>query len=239
VAAYPDFFGSIPDLTGVAAQVHKQGGLFIVAADPIMLGLLQSPGAYNADIVTAEGQCLGNELSYGGPFLGIMGVSAGLMRKIPGRIVGEARDHQGRRGFVLTLTAREQHIRREKAVSNICSNQGLVSLRSCIYLALMGKTGLQKTAELCWHKSHYAAARLAGLQGFSIAPGPFFKEFTLTTPVKAEILAESLQNQGIVPGLPVSRYFPERQHELLVCVTEKNTRQDIDSLVKALEEASK
>jgi glycine dehydrogenase subunit 1 len=236
VSAYPDFFGHIPDLEGAAESVHARGGLFIVHADPIMLGLLKSPGQAGADVVTAEGQSLGNDLNYGGPFLGIMAVTAALMRRLPGRIAGEARDAQGRRGFLLTLAAREQHIRREKAVSNICSNQGLVMLRACIYLSLMGKWGLRRAAELCWHKSHYAADRIAALRGFSLPEAPFFKEFTVTLPGKAEALTETLYQKGIVPGLPLSRYFPDREHELLVCVTEKNSRRDIDELVKALEE---
>jgi glycine dehydrogenase subunit 1 len=237
VAAYPDFFGAIPDLEGAAGAVHAQGGLFIVHADPLMLGLLKSPGQAGADVVTAEGQSLGNDLNYGGPFLGIMAVTAALTRRIPGRIAGEARDGQGRRGFLLTLAAREQHIRREKAVSNICSNQGLVMLRSCIYLSLMGKWGLRRAAELCWHKSHYAAERIAALRGFSLPEAPFFKEFTVTLPGRAEALAEKLYQQGIVPGLPLSRYFPDRERELLVCVTEKNSRRDIDELVTALEDS--
>jgi glycine dehydrogenase subunit 1 len=234
VAAYPDFFGLIPDLRGCADAVHARGGLFIVHADPIMLGLLKSPGEYGADVVTAEGQSLGNDLNYGGPFLGIMGTKEAFMRKLPGRIVGEARDAGGRRGFTLTLAAREQHIRREKAVSNICSNQGLMSLRACVYLALMGKRGLRGAAELCWHKSHYAAAKLAALPGCSVAAGTFFKEFTVKLPIDAEEAARALMEQNIVPGLPLSRYFPGRRRELLVCVTEKNSRSDIDALAEAL-----
>jgi glycine dehydrogenase subunit 1 len=234
VAAYPGFFGAIPDLPGAAEAVHGRGGLFIVAADPLMLGLFKSPGSFGADIVTAEGQSLGNDLNYGGPFLGVMAVTEALTRKLPGRIAGEAWDRQGRRGFVLTLAAREQHIRREKAVSNICSNQGLITLRSCIYLSLMGKQGLRRAAELCWHKSHYAAKQIAALPGFSVAPGLFFKEFTVTLPGNAEEAAEQLYPRRIVPGLPLSRYFPARTGELLVCVTEKNTRSDIDELVLAL-----
>ncbi|MDR3341656.1 MAG: aminomethyl-transferring glycine dehydrogenase subunit GcvPA [Treponema sp.] len=239
VAGYPDFFGLVPDLTGAAEGVHEKGGLFIVHADPIMLGLFKSPGEWGADIVTAEGQSLGNDLNYGGPFLGIMAVTNALMRRIPGRIVGEARDHEERRGYVLTLAAREQHIRREKAVSNICSNQGLAMLRACIYLTLMGKQGLRKTAELCWHKSHYAAGRIAALPGFSVANGTFFKEFLVTLPKNAESIAEKLYHKNLVPGLPLSRYFPDRKNELLVCVTETNSRKDIDELVAALGEVCK
>jgi glycine dehydrogenase subunit 1 len=237
IAAWPGFFGTAANLAGAAEAVHKKGGLFIVHADPVMLGLFKSPGAYGADLVTAEGQSLGNDLNYGGPFLGIMTASAALMRKIPGRIAGEGFDARGRRGYLLTLAAREQHIRREKAVSNICSNQGLAMLRSCIYLALMGKWGLRRAAELCWHKSHYTAASLAekGFRIPALETGQiFFKEFTAVLPCDAEAAAENLWEQGIVPGLPLSRYFPDRRNELLICVTEKNTKRDIDELVKAL-----
>jgi glycine dehydrogenase subunit 1 len=237
VAAYPGFFGDIPDLRGAADAVHGAGGLFIVHTDPIMLGLFKSPGEYGADLVTAEGQSLGNDLNYGGPGLGIMGVSRALMRRIPGRIAGETRDSRGRRGYVLTLAAREQHIRRERAVSNICSNQGLAMLRACIYLALMGKGGLKKTAELCWHKSHYAAERIAALPAFAVKNASFFKEFTAVLPGNAGEAAEKLAKKNIICGLPLSRYFPDRDRELLICVTEKNTRQDIDDLVQALKEA--
>jgi glycine dehydrogenase subunit 1 len=243
VASYPDFFGTIPDLTGAAEAIHRRGGMLIIQADPIMLGLFKSPGELGADIAVAEGQSLGNDLNFGGPGLGIMAVRTELMRCIPGRIVGEARDGRGRRGFVLTLSAREQHIRREKAVSNICSNQGLAMLRSCIYLALMGKEGLREAAELCWHRAHYAAARLAALPGCSVADASFFKEFVLVLPGgtgrpyrSAEEIGGILGKWGIVPGLPLSRYYPERKGELLVCITEKNTKQDIDELAEALGE---
>lgn len=239
VACYPDFTGRIPDLAGAADAVHAAGGIFVVHADPVMLGLLKSPGEWGADVVTAEGQSLGNDLSYGGPFLGIMATTNELVRRMPGRIVGEARDAQGRRGFVLTLVAREQHIRREKAVSNICSNQGLATLRSCIHLALMGRHGLRRAAELCWHRAHYAAERIAATNGYSVLPGTFFKEFVVRTPIDAETLAERLYRKNIVPGLPLSRYWKERKNELLVCVTEMNSRADIDDLVAALGEANK
>ncbi len=239
VACYPDFFGAVPDLSGAADAVHEAGGLFIVAADPIMLGLFKSPGAWGADIATAEGQSLGNDLAYGGPYLGIMATTNELVRRLPGRVVGEAKDAEGRRGFALTLVAREQHIRREKAVSNICSNQGLAALRACVYLALMGKSGLKRAAELCWHRSRYAASRIAALPGFSVQDGLFFKEFVVRTPIDAEILAERLHERRIVPGLPLSRYFPERRNELLICVTEMNSRADIDDLTESLREAAR
>ncbi len=239
VVSYPDFFGIIPDMDGAAEAVHEKGGLFIVHADPIMLGLFKSPGSLGADVVTAEGQSLGNELSYGGPYLGIMAVTTALMRRIPGRIAGETIDADGSRGFVLTLVAREQHIRREKAVSNICSNQGLATLRTCIYLCLMGKNGLKQCAELCWHRSHYAAKQIASIQGCRVAEGTFFKEFTVTLPCNAEKLAETLSAKNIIPGLPLSRYFPDRPKDLLICVTEKNSKGDIDALAAAIREAIK
>jgi glycine dehydrogenase subunit 1 len=239
IASYPDFYGIVPEMDGAAEAVHEKGGLFIVHADPIMLGLLKSPGEFGADIVTAEGQSLGNELSYGGPYLGIMAVTEKLMRKIPGRIVGVANDTEGRRGFVLTLAAREQHIRREKAVSNICSNQGLAALRACIYLCLMGKTGLKQVAELCWHRSHYAAKEIASIPGCKVSGGIFFKEFVVTLPCDAETLAEKLFAKNIIAGFPLSRYFPDKANELLVCVTEKNSKSDIDDLVSAIREAVK
>ncbi len=239
IASYPDFFGIIPDLDGAAEAIHEKGGFFIVHADPIMLGLFKSPGVFGADIVTAEGQSLGNELSYGGPYLGIMAVTSSLMRRIPGRIAGLTADTQGRRGFVLTLAAREQHIRREKAVSNICSNQGLAALRACIYLCLMGKNGLRHCAELCWNRSHYAATQIASIPGCKIAEGTFFKEFVVTLPCNAEALAEKLFGEKIVPGFPLSRYFPDRPNDLLICVTEKNSKNDIDALVSAIREAVK
>ncbi len=239
VASYPDFEGRVHDLGGVADAVHAAGAVFIVHADPIMLGLFKSPGELGADIVTAEGQALGNAMNYGGPFLGMMGVTQKWVRKMPGRIVGQAADKEGRRGFVLTLSAREQHIRREKAVSNICSNQGLVMLMATIYLEALGKRGLKAVAELCWNKAHYAASAIAKLPGFAIGQGTFFKEFVVKTPRPAAEIAEKLSKRGIVPGLPLSRYYPGRTHELLVCVTEMNTKAQIDLLASALAEVTR
>jgi glycine dehydrogenase subunit 1 len=239
VASYPDFEGRLHDLSGIADAVHAAGALFIVSADPVMLGLLKSPGSYGADIVTAEGQSLGNAMNYGGPFLGMMGVTQKFVRKLPGRIVGQAFDHDGRRGFVLTLTAREQHIRREKAVSNICSNQGLVMLMTTIYLEALGKTGLQAVARLCWDKAHHAAKLIAALPGYAVAEGTFFKEFVVKTPVPAASIVDKLERRGVVPGLALSRYWPERTHELLVCVTEMNTKAQIELLAESLKEAAK
>ncbi|MBU0929361.1 MAG: aminomethyl-transferring glycine dehydrogenase subunit GcvPA [Spirochaetes bacterium] len=238
IAAYPDFEGRVHDLSGIADAVHASGAVFIVSADPIMLGLLKSPGSYGADIVTAEGQSLGNPMNFGGPFLGMMGATQKFVRKMPGRIVGQAADHEGRRGFVLTLSAREQHIRREKAVSNICSNQGLVMLMTTIYLEALGKSGLKAVAELCWNKAHYAARTIAAVPGLAVAEGEFFKEFVVRTPVPAQEIVDKLERRGIVPGLALSRYYPDRAHELLVCVTEMSTKAQIELLAQSLKEAA-
>ncbi|GAB1433403.1 aminomethyl-transferring glycine dehydrogenase subunit GcvPA [Spirochaetota bacterium] len=238
VAFYPDFEGRIHDLSGIADTVHAAGAIFIVSTDPIMLGLFKSPGAYGADIVTAEGQPLGNAMNYGGPFLGMMGAVQKFVRKIPGRIVGQAADAEGKRGFVLTLSAREQHIRREKAVSNICSNQGLVMLQAAIYMEALGKHGLKAVAQLCWDKSHYAASELNKIPGFKVADGLFFKEFVVKTPIAARQIVEKLEKRSIVPGLALSHYYPERSHELLVCVTEMNTKAQIELLAQSLKEVS-
>ena len=238
VAGYPCFSGEIHGLAAAAKAAHASGALLIVQADPLMCAILESPGAQGADIVVAEGQSLGNPMNFGGPYLGMMGATEKLMRKIPGRIVGEAFDHEGRKGYVLTLTAREQHIRREKAVSNICSNQGLSMLQTCIYLAAMGAGGLKTVSRLCWDKAHYAADCIARIPGFSIRTATFFKEFLVSVPLDAEKLFERLGRKHIVPGLPISRYFPDRPGELLVCVTEMNSRAQIDRLAKALEEAT-
>jgi glycine dehydrogenase subunit 1 len=254
VAPYPGFSGAIGDIAAAARATHAAGALLAVHADPIMCALLKSPGELGADIVAAEGQCLGNPMSFGGPFLGMLGSKASLVRKMPGRLVGQASDAAGRRGFVLTLTAREQHIRREKAVSNICSNQGLAMLQACIYLAAMGKAGLGAVARLCWDKAHYAASLIAALPGFALggsagsgptgpdSTGPgsayFFKEFVVKTPVPAEGISSRLSRRGVVPGLPLSRYYPGRDHELLVCVTEMCTREQIELLARSLGEAA-
>lgn len=238
VAGYPDFSGQIHALAKGAELAHAAGALFIVHTDPLLCALLESPGAQGADIVTAEGQCLGNPMNFGGPFLGMMGATEKLMRKMPGRIVGEARDHDGRRGFVLTLTAREQHIRREKAVSNICSNQGLVMLQACIYMAAMGHHGIKTVARLCYDKAHYAASRIASLPGYKVGNTAFFKEFLVKTPVPAERIFEKLAKKSVVPGLPLSRYDASRPNELLICVTEMNTKAEIDRLVELLGEVS-
>ncbi|MDX9827719.1 MAG: aminomethyl-transferring glycine dehydrogenase subunit GcvPA [Spirochaetia bacterium] len=237
IAGYPCFSGELHGLKAAAKLAHDAGALFIVHADPLMCAILESPGAQGADIVVAEGQSLGNAMNFGGPGLGMMGATEKLMRRMPGRIVGEAKDHDGRRGFVLTLTAREQHIRREKAVSNICSNQGLVMLQSCIYMAALGAGGMKQVASLCYDKAHYAASLINGLEGFRVKNQSFFKEFLVSTPVPAQRIVDRLAKRKIMPGLALSRYDSAREKELLVCVTEMNSKAEIDRLAAALKEA--
>jgi len=234
--AFPSFFGDLVDYRGLAKAARDKGALFVVSADPIALGLFDPPGTWGADVVTGEGQCLGNHLSFGGPYLGLFAATKELVRKMPGRLTGMTRDADGKCGFVLTLSTREQHIRRERATSNICSNQGLAALRAAIYLSVMGKNGLRTVAELCYRRSHYAAERLGSLRGFSVLNrSPFFKEFVLRCPRNAADLGRALAPRGIVPGVPLSRYYPERKNDLLVCVTEMNDRKRIDALAEALE----
>jgi glycine dehydrogenase subunit 1 len=233
----PNFFGELEAVAGLAEAVHAAGALFIMHIDPISLGLYKPPGQYGADIVTGEGQSLGNNLNFGGPYLGIFATTNKLVRKMPGRLVGQTIDTKGRRGFVLTLSTREQHIRREKATSNICTNQGLIALGAAIYLAVMGKQGLRKVAELCYHKAHYAAAEIDKLAGYEVINRrPFFKEFVVRCPKPALEIARQLNQQKIMPGYALSHTFPDRTHDLLVCVTEMNSKAQIDQLVKALKE---
>ncbi len=238
LVANPDFLGRLytPDeMRAPAEAVHAVGGLFAVGVDPISLGLFTPPGAYGADIVTGEGQCLGNELNFGGPYLGLFATRTQYVRKSAGRIVGETTDCQGRRGYVLTLSTREQHIRREKASSNICSNEALNALAAAIYLASMGASGLRRVAELCWHKAHYAADRLGSLPGFRVAPGRFFKEFVLHCPAPVAELNRRLRAEyGLLGGYAPGEDYPDLADAMLVCVTEMNPRAEIDRLADAL-----
>jgi glycine dehydrogenase subunit 1 len=238
----PDFFGQLAEaseLNQLAEAVHTAGALLVVMADPISLGLFTPPGEYGADIVVGEGQPLGNPLNFGGPYLGIFACREKYMRKMPGRLVGETVDTEGRRGFVLTLSAREQHIRRERATSNICTNQALCALAAGAYLAAMGKSGLRKVAELCYHKAHYAAQRIAAIPGFDLVRDkPFFKEFVVRHPRPPSEINETLLEWGIIGGYDLGRDYPHLENSMLLCVTEMNTRAEIDSLVEALEEVA-
>ncbi|MDR1316779.1 MAG: aminomethyl-transferring glycine dehydrogenase subunit GcvPA [Spirochaetales bacterium] len=233
---FPSFFGNLEDYSRLCETAHRNGALFIVSADPLSLALFEPPGSYGADIVTGEGQPLGNYLSFGGPCLGMFAATKSLVRKMPGRLAGEAMDGQGRRGYVLTLSTREQHIRREKAVSNICTNQGLAALRAAIYLAVMGKNGLKKVADITYRRARYAAGKLGKLPGFSVLnTAPFFREFVLRCPLDTWEIMNRCAKLKIVPGVPLSRWFPERTQDILVCVTEMNSRSQIDSLVSVFE----
>lgn len=237
VVQSPNFFGCIEDVAALAERAHAAGALLIVAVtEAISLGLLKSPGACGADIVVAEGQSFGVPLSFGGPYVGLFATREKYARQIPGRLVGEAYDKQGRRGFVLTLATREQHIRREKATSNICTNEGLIALAATVYLETMGRRGLQEVAQQCAQKTAYAAKQISVLEGFSMPfSAPRFNEFVVRASGNAkELLARLAKERNITGGLPLSRYFNDRPKDLLVCVTEMNSRADIDALVEGL-----
>ena len=232
---YPDFFGQVFDFTELAAACHAKGALLCVCVNPIALGLLKTPGEMGADVVVGEGQPLGIPLSYGGPYLGIFAARKELIRKVSGRIVGQTVDNRGQKSYVLTLTAREQHIRREKATSNICSNQGLNALTAAIYLSLLGKEGLREVATLCYNKAHYAAKKISELKGFEILnPGPFFHEFVVKCPKPVEELQEHLLDHNILGGYDLSGSYPVFENSLLIAVTEMNSKQDIDDLCLVL-----
>jgi glycine dehydrogenase subunit 1 len=237
VVQSPNFFGCIEDLQALGEKAHAHGALLIVAVTEAMsFGLLRSPGACGADIVVAEGQSFGVPLSFGGPYVGLFAIREKYARQIPGRLVGEAFDKQGRRGFVLTLATREQHIRREKATSNICTNEGLIALASTIYLETMGRRGVQEAARQCAQKAHYAAREISRVEGFSLPfSGPFFNEFVVRAPAPASPLLDKLaREKGIDGGIALSRFDSSRPNDFLVCVTEVNTRAQIDALVEGL-----
>jgi glycine dehydrogenase subunit 1 len=238
VVQYPDFLGRVFDYTQLAEAAHALGALLAIAVNPIALGLLKTPGEMGADIVTGEGQPLGIPLSYGGPYLGLFATRQEYVRKMAGRLVGETVDlRSGERAYTLTLTAREQHIRRDKATSNICTNQGLMALASAVYMSLLGKHGLRQVAELCYHKAHYAADQISKLPGFSlVSRDPFFNEFTVKCPAPVGEINDHLLEHGILGGYDLGQDFPELEDSMLVAVTEMNTRAEIDELVEALSE---
>jgi glycine cleavage system P protein (glycine dehydrogenase) subunit 1 len=233
VLEHPNFLGCLEEVEAAAKIAHQAGAVFVVSVDPISLGLLRRPGDYGADIVVAEGQPLGVPLGFGGPYLGIMACSERFLRRMPGRLVGQTVDRRGRRCWVLTLQTREQHIRREKATSNICTNQGLMALRATVYLAAMGPTGMRSTAELCLKKAHYAADRLTDAGFLQMAfDRPVFKEFTVrATDGRVEELLAKAEEDGIFAGVPLGQWYPELHDCFLVAVTEKRTREEIDRLV--------
>lgn len=232
----PNFFGVIESLKEVGELAHKHKALFIVSVDPISLSILEAPGKLGADIVVGEGQSLGNPLSFGGPYLGFFATNKKFMRKMPGRIVGETTDISGDRGFVLTIQTREQHIRREKATSNICSNQALNALAATVYLTILGKQGLKEVANLCLQKAHYAFDRLIQSGKFEpVFKAPFFKEFVVSSKTPVEQLNKNLLNEKIIGGFQLEKRYPEISNSWLVAVTEKRTKEEIDNLVRKVE----
>lgn len=232
-----NFFGFADDFSDIAECAHKKGALLIVSCYPISLGILKAPGAMGADIVTGEGQSLGLGLSFGGPYLGIIASREKYVRKMPGRLVGQTTDNRGQRGFVLTLQTREQHIRREKATSNICSNESLCALRALVYMSLMGKQGLRETAQLCADKASYAFKRLTAIPKVNprFASKNFFNEFVIDLPKPTEQIIPKLLEKGIAAGFPLNKYYKNMENSLLIAVTEKNTKQQIETLAKVLE----
>ena len=237
VVQNPNFFGCLDEFSDLAALAHRHGALLIVSCYPISLGLVKTPGAMGADIVVGEGQSLGIPLCFGGPYLGFMATRQPYVRKMPGRIVGRTVDGQGRQGFVLTLQAREQHIRREKATSNICTNEGLCALTALVYLSLLGKQGLVELAKTCAEKASYAGGRLLEIRGVRMRfpQRYFFNEFVLELPVAADRVIRRLLEQAFAAGFPLVRYYPGMENSLLVAVTEKRTKEEIDLFAHALE----
>jgi glycine dehydrogenase subunit 1 len=233
---HPNFFGCLEEVSQIARIAHDAGALLVQSFDPISLGLLKRPGDLSADVAVAEGQSLGTPLLYGGPYLGIMACKEQFVRRLPGRIAGQTVDRRGRRCWVLTLQTREQHIRREKATSNICTNQGLFALRAAIYLAQMGPRGLRETAELCLRKAHYAKERLTAGSRLALAfDRPTFKEFVVrdTRGRSGDLLAQAT-DAGYLAGIPLGQWYPHLDDCFLVAVTEKRTKAEIDGLAEVL-----
>ena len=234
IVQQPNFFGYLEDMQMLSNIAHDAGALLVVSVDPVSLGMFNPPSEYGADIVVAEGQGIGVPMSYGGPYVGIFACRQEFVRQMPGRIVGKTLDTHEKEAYVLTLQAREQHIRREHATSNICTSVALISLMSTVYLACMGRQGMRKVAELCYHKAHYAASLIESIPGFSIVEsgnGVFFREFTVRCPIPPEEINQLLLEKDIIGGLDVSNYV---ENGLLLCVTEMNSREDIENLAETL-----
>ncbi|NQW23295.1 MAG: aminomethyl-transferring glycine dehydrogenase subunit GcvPA [SAR202 cluster bacterium] len=234
VLQYPNYFGYIEDLQSLVDTAHQQGALAVVSCDPTAMGMFQTPGHYGADIVTGEGQPLGIPPSYGGPYVGLFATKQQYIRQMPSRLSGRTVDKNGKIGYVLTLQTREQHIRRERATSNICTNEALYALASTVYLSAMGKQGMRQVAELCYHKAHYAASQISDLPGYSLPiSSPFFQEFVIQCPVAPAEINRKLMEKNILGGLDVSN---QMANGMLLCVTEVSIKEDIDALVAALAE---
>jgi glycine dehydrogenase subunit 1 len=233
VLQHPNFLGYLEEPESAAEITHRHGGLFVASVDPISLGVLAPPSEYGADIAVGEGQPLGLPVSFGGPFLGIFATRKEYVRSLPGRLVGVTDDAQGERGFVLTIQTREQHIRREKATSNICTNQALCALAACVYLALLGRKGLVDVARLCLQKSHYLAERLSESAGWGLPfERPFFKEFCVETPQPPEAIVARFREEGILAGIPGGVFGEPWKRYLLVAVTEKRSKKEMDGFLE-------
>jgi glycine dehydrogenase subunit 1 len=232
VVQQPNFFGCFEEMEAHVQKAHDTGALFIAIVDPMSLGMFKPPGHYGADIAVADGQALGNPTSFGGPGLGVFACRQEYLRQMPGRIVGKTVDVDGKPGYVMTLVTREQYIRRERAISNICTSEALMALAAAVYLATLGKTGLRQVAELCYHKAHYAAEKMAKLKGYSLVfSKPFFKEFAIRCPIAPSQINQILFKEGIIGGLDIGHII---DNSMVLCVTEMNTKQEIDKLAEIL-----
>ena len=239
IVQYPDFFGRLHDFTRLIEAAHAKGALVCVVANPTALGLFKTPGEMGADIVVGEAQPLGIPLSFGGPYLGFFTTRKQFLHKMAGRLVGETVDSRGQRAYVLTLTAREQHIKRERATSNICTNQGLLTLAASVYLSLLGRKGFRQVAELCYQKAHYAADQISKVKGYSLCfDTPFFHEFSVCCPKPVTEINEHLLEHGFIGGYDLGQDYPALKDHMLLAVTEMNTKDEIDALVSVLAEVS-
>lgn len=238
IVQHPNFFGNLEDVRRIEQLVHQTKALYVIAiTEPASLGVLQAPGTYGADIVAAEGQSLGNPMGYGGPALGIFATKSEFVRRLPGRLIGRTVDERGQTGYVLTLQTREQHIRRERATSNICTNQALLALATTIYLAALGKQGFYELGAQCMQRAHYARERIRTIKGFSpLFDRPYYDEFAVTSPVPVELLNAELRDRGIIGPYDLSKDYPELGDAALFAVTETRTKDDIDTVVEALQE---
>jgi glycine dehydrogenase subunit 1 len=231
----PNFFGLLENSSEGSAYVKEKVALLIIVYHPLSTGILSSPGECGADIAVAEGQCLGLPLNFGGPYLGLFSAKQEFIRQIPGRLSGRTKDSEGRIGYVLTLQTREQHIRRERATSNICTNQALCALAATVYLSLLGKSGLERIAKLCLSKARYAASKITDLPGYKLKfKGPFFNEFVVETPVSPHRIITRLAAKGIVPGVDIGKFAPGMKGCLMIAVTEKRSKKQIDDLAYEL-----